>query len=161
MTRARHLTAAAGLALVAAGCGDGSKRVEGSLSELLDLRYQSVTLGVQDTTVALRFVEPQGSGENVVLEVTGNFEGVGLTENVALKLEERLPSGAQRGVVTRNVFNDPRKTFPELERGKLTVATLPGDPGTKVRGSFTVTFVAGTEFGSGRTAFADFEAKVP
>ena len=74
-----------------------------------------------------------------------------------------LPDGGifdqQRGLVTRDVFNDPRKTFPLISDGFMVLYDVPRDGGT-VNGSFSVTFQRCVDFGCGRTVFGDFKAKV-
>ena len=65
----------------------------------------------------------------------------------------------QRGVVTRDVFNDPRKQFPLISDGFMVVYDVPRDGGV-VNGSFSVTFERCVDFGCGRTVFGDFKAKV-
>ena len=74
-----------------------------------------------------------------------------------------LPDGGlvsqQRGVVTRDVFNDPRKDFPLISDGFMVLWDVPRDGGV-VNGSFSVTFQRCVDFGCGRTVFGDFKAKV-
>jgi len=74
-----------------------------------------------------------------------------------------LPDGGlvdqQRGLVTRDVFNDPRKDFPLISDGFMVLYDVPRDGGT-VHGSFSVTFQRCVDFGCGRTVFGDFKATV-
>jgi hypothetical protein len=151
-----------GLLLVLA-CGP--KTVQGSLSVLMDMSYQTtdVVMGTSDVTV--RFTRPSnddGEGEDVVLAVSAR----GLTlpypadagTPIRLDLAEALGSG-QRGALSRNVLNDPRNTFPEIERGQMVFYDIPA-VGQTARGDFSVTFVLGQEFGNGRTLYDSFQGKV-
>lgn len=154
------MKAAAPLVMLFA-CGCGSQALEGSLSEIFKLEYARAELARTDEEVTLRFINPQGSGEDTVLQVTAKLEGVKLTADEALDLAELLEDGVtQRGSLTRNVFGDPLQTFPPLEKGQLLLSSLP-IRGESVSGEFSATFALGTEFASGRTVFGDFEAQVP
>ena len=151
----------AALCFLALGCGSGkAKSLEGSLSVTMDLTYDSAELLTSDTEAALKFAQTLGSIENVVFQVTVNWVGVEVKPGVPIDLTELAPSGAQRGVVSRNVDNDPRHTFPPLGRGRLLLQGVPNSGG-KTRGDFSVTFENGTHFASGRTVFGKFEASVP
>lgn len=163
-----------GLALGLAGCTTPS--VEGSLSENMNLEFDRVELIASRNSagalsaVSVRFGKSLGDAgvsEDVVLEV-----GARLTPTQALP--EVLPGvpvdlaevvgGRQRGSVYRSTLKDPNHTFPPLDRGQLTLDTLPLDPsepGQRITGNFSVTFVLGTRAESGRTAFKTFEAIVP
>lgn len=142
----------------AAGCG-GTHTVEGSLGEVMELQYATVELAQSPNLLAVNFVRPQGTGKDTVLQVSARLEGLTLKPGVPVDLAEVVAS-APRGAVARNVFNDPRTGFPSVERGALTLDALP-EQGKRVRGDFSVTFVNGTTFANGRTAFATFEATVP
>lgn len=151
-------------AALALGCGP--RAIDGSLSVLMDMRYETceVVQGQSDLTV--RFVRPsndEGQGENLVLAVAAR----GLTfplappaagEPYVIDLAEQTSSG-QRGALARNVLDDPRRTFLALERGRLLFSREPV-AGQRIWGEFSVTFVRGTEFGAGRTLFESFEGMV-
>lgn len=154
---------AASLALAAAplsACDPMPHRLEGSVSSLFDLGYESAVFDVGSDTVAVRFTRKRGEGEDVVLKVGAFTSDKPLEPNVAIDLAEKLPGGGQRGSVTRNVLDDPRREFPDLARGKLLVDRLPV-AGETLRGEVSVTFELGTEAASGRTVFGKFEATVP
>lgn len=139
----------------------GPTRLEGSLTELLDLHYQSVEVSRSGDTVAVRFFTPRGQGEDLVLEVAANTDGVDLAPGQAIDLAEQDPSGQQRGELTRNVLDDPRRTFPSLWIGSLTLDQLPEKTGQAISGKLNVTFVECINFGCGRTVFGSFQGKVP
>ncbi len=167
----------AGLLGMALACGP--KVVEGSLGEVLDLQYQDIKLRFAGDQVAVRWTRPRGSGEDAVLVVSEKLDGLAVYTGTYVNLAAPLPDFAladagipdggvlpdgglpneQRGVVTRDVFNDPRKSFPLISDGFLVLFDVPRDGGT-VNGSFSVTFERCVDFGCGRTVFGDFKAKV-
>jgi hypothetical protein len=162
------VVAAYALALV--GCGP--QEIQGSLSTILDLKYDSVQLAytggdsdggvMTNGVVAVRFLQASGKSENAVLVVTEDLSALIVKPGGKVDLTEVPPSGVgQRGVVTRDVFNDPRKTFPALQHGYLQLNSTPV-PGTgqSVSGFFTVTFELCVEFACGTTAFSGFQAQV-
>jgi hypothetical protein len=164
-----RLTGRALLGLCAAlALGCGPKVVDGSLSVLMDMRYETseVVLGQSDLTV--RFVRPStedGQGEDLVLAVAARGLAFPLLAPppdgvlpITIDLAEQTGFG-QRGALSRNVLGDPRRTFLELERGRILLNREPV-AGERVSGEFSVTFVRGTEFGSGRTLFESFEGMV-
>ncbi len=162
---------------VALACGP--TKVEGSLQEILDLTYQDTELGFAGGQVAVRWTRPKGNGRDTVLELSEKLDGLTVRTGDYVNLAEPLPAFAlddagipdggllpdggvasqQRGVVTRDVFNDPRKSFPLLSDGFMVLYDVPRDGGT-VNGSFSVTFQRCVDFGCGRTVFGDFKAKV-
>lgn len=148
---------AAVLALLAcASCG--GYQLEGSLSTVLDLHYSRASAATGPDQVVVRFTQPLDSGENVVLQV--GAQRVGLDPNtLQFDLAESISQGNQRGVISRNVFNDPRTTFPPLSRGRLQF-NAPLAIGKSVSGNFNATFADGTSFASGRTVFGSFGATV-
>ena len=155
--RLRALVPLASLLLLP-GCF--SPELEGSLRELLDLHYQSVQINGSPNELAIRYVAPQGSGEDLVLEVAANLDGLTLTDGMTVDLSELAPDGEQRGRLTRNVLNDPRRDFPALQFGQLVLKSVPKS-GQTLSGSFSATFAEGTDFAAGRTVFGDFSGKVP
>lgn len=161
---------------VALACGP--TKVEGSLQEILDLTYQDIKLGFAGDQIAVRWTRPKGAGQDTVLEVSEKLDGLTVRTGDLVNLAEPLPDFAlvdagtdagvlpdggvptqQRGVVTRDVFNDPRKSFPLISDGFMVLYDVPRDGGT-VNGSFSVTFQRCIDFGCGRTVFGDFKATV-
>lgn len=147
------------LVLSCCACGRAEPLLEGSLSEVVGLKYRTADVTQSQDELALRFVMPQGISENVVLRLTVSTLGTTIEANAPWNLAEEDPLGRQRGSVSRNVIEDPLERFPEIERGEL-VFERPLQFGARVPGSFHVTFVQGTELASGRTVFGTFEAKV-
>ena len=165
----RRLTfASCALALVCCS----PQQVQGSLSAVLNLKYNTVTLAytggssdggvMTNGQVAVRFIEKSGTVENAVLVVTEDIDGLEVKPGGAVDLTQVPPSGVgQRGVVTRDVANDPRKTFPPLQRGSMKLDSTP-IPGSKqeISGAFNVTFALCGDFACGFTAFDSFTAQV-
>ncbi|HEY8210286.1 MAG TPA: hypothetical protein VIG99_22535 [Myxococcaceae bacterium] len=150
-------------ALVLLACGPPS--VKGSLSVLMDMRYQTIDIVMLGSDVTVRYVKPSnenGQGEDLVLAVSTRGlrlpfaadAGVPLTFDLA----EDIGAG-QRGALARNVANDLNKTFPLIERGQMTFNNVPV-LGQQTSGDFAVTFVLGEEFGDGRTLYDNFQGKV-
>jgi hypothetical protein len=146
------------LALGLSACGP--KEVQGSLSQVIDLRYTSVQAVTDGTIESVKFVTPQGAGVSIVLEVSAQISDLLLTPNAIINLAETGPNGAQRGTISRDVLNDPFTTFPPLQRGTLQLGALL-TPKAKTAGNFAVTFALGNTSVSGTTAFANFTAEVP
>ena len=148
------------MALIAATCaGCAGSSLEGSLGTIIDLRFETVTASQTTDAVTVKYLRAQGAGQDVVLQVTASLAGTSLSPNVSLDLAEEISPGVQRGTISRNVLNDPRTTFPKLQRGGLRFSSALS-PGQKVNGNFSATFADGTDAASGRTVFGDFGATV-
>ena len=155
------------VALPAAGCGPVQKTapipkfgLEGSLSVMMELRYDVAHVDVTADDLAIRFAKKQGEGEDTVLKVTASISDLELVANGTIDLAEATPAGAQRGVISRDVLDDPRRVFPKLVRGRVILTRVPEPGGQNVNGDLSITFENGTEFASGRTVFGKFEADV-
>lgn len=162
----RRLVALAALLGGLSGCGEGP-RLEGSVTPLLDLRYERSEALADEVEASVRFITAQGSGENTVLKVTARLEDLQLTPDQPINLAELLgdeddpeEERPQRGTVSRSVLDEPARDFPRITRGTLTFEKAI-TPGATVPGNFHVTFVNGTDVYSGRTVFGRFEATVP
>lgn len=158
---ARILPALSLLGLMTA-CGQGP-HLEGSVTSLLDLSYETVEAQANEEEATVRFITVQGAGENTILKVAARLDDLTLTPGVKIDLAEVLgetPDSPQRGAVSRSVLDEPQREFPRLLRGGLTFDQAL-TPQNKVSGDFHVTFVNGTDVYSGRTIFGRFEATVP
>jgi hypothetical protein len=143
-------------------CGPGPHH-EGSVTSLLDLRYETAEAQANEEEASVRFITVQGAGENTILKVAARLDDLTLTPGVKIDLAEVLgdtPDSPQRGAVSRSVLDEPQREFPRLLRGGLTFDKAL-TPQSKVTGDFHVTFVNGTDVYSGRTIFGRFEATVP
>jgi hypothetical protein len=142
-----------------AGCGSGEHELEGSLTQLVDLKYRKVDVVKNPEDLAIRFLAPQGAGDNVVLRLSVDLAETSIDAGETFNLASTTPDGVQRGVISRSVLDDPLTTFPPLQRGQLTFSG-PLNPGGSVSGDFRVTFENGVHVASGRTVFGTFEATV-
>lgn len=150
-------------------------QLEGSLVEFMKFGYDEARVEDAPDDFAITFVRFRGDDEDA---------GVSAGEDVPLKIgvrkaplsqeawdtlsfplaEDAGNNGqAQYGMLSRNVYNDPRRGFTTLQRGMLYLDQSPValEPGTRVNGRFNVTFDPGIEFSSGRTLFGSFTAVVP
>lgn len=165
------------LVLGASACGDPNNpppkfRLEGSLTQVMDLGYDEARILKAPEDIALLFVRVKplgtstdggsaGVAEEYPFRVAYRFAGQDAPQGpIELELTALDDNGNQRGVAQRNVTNDPLIAFPEIHIGKLKLdqALTEGD---LVTGSFHITFVTGTETASGRTCFSKaFTARV-
>lgn len=154
-------------------------RLEGSLTQVMDLGYDEVRLGQTGQDVSVLFVRifelddtttdggtanQVGTIEDYPFKVTLALRGQDLPVGVNIDLTEEDNNMNQRGVFSRNVRNDPRKSFPRAIRAELFLERpLFDDAGVSsewVSGNFHVTFENGIEAASGRTVFGNFNARV-
>ncbi len=141
------------------GCG-GPAPLSGSLADSCDLTYSRVTIQNNNGVLELRFLQTRGTQEDTALKVSVTLDPSGLPTGAAqLNLTDTMAGGAQRGVASRNVLNDPDTAFPLLLRGSM---GLDSDltTATDATGSFSMTFVQGDVFASGLAVFGSFDAEV-
>ena len=159
MTRARHRLLGS-LALSGLfGCG-GSPELQGSLSTLMSLAYDRAEVAASAAEASVKFLKTRGDGEDIVLQVSARLDNLTLEAGTAIDLAEELSPSVTRGTLARNVLNDPRRTFPAIQRGLLTFKQLP-ESGKTVNGQFSTTFAQCTEAACGRTVYGDFQGAVP
>lgn len=173
LRRGARVMALTGFLLGAASCDYDPRnpppkaRLEGSLSQVMDLGYDEARVLFAPDDVSLLFVRKRPAGEvptdggelvstseDYPFRVAYRFIGEDLPTGGTVDLTAVDELGATRGVASRNVTNDPRNVFPRIVTGRLTfdqrlVA------GTTVTGSFHVTFETGIEVASGRTVFSN------
>jgi hypothetical protein len=149
--------------LVLLACGP--RTVQGSLSVLMDMRYETIDIVMRGSDVTVRYVKPSnesGQGEDLVLAVSARGLQLPFPADaglpITLDLAEDIGAG-QRGALARNVLNDPNQTFPAIDRGHMTFNNIPV-LGQQTSGDFAVTFVLGEQFGDGRTLYDNFQGKV-
>ncbi len=186
ITRGRTVRALtlASLALGFSACGVDPKkapakfRLEGSLTQVMDLGYDEARILIAPEDVSLVFVRirPLVSAPTDDAGTSSTEPVAGTSEDYPFKLayrllEDGLPSGGrvdlaaldangkQRGVFSRNVADDPRNSLPPIVRGTISF-NRPLDPDTTVTGDFHVTFENGIEAASGRTVFSTYSARV-
>lgn len=160
-------------------------QLEGSLTQLMTFGYDECRLRLdydpnnpQPTdTLGLEFVRvrPLGAGSNddggmammagasedMVLKIGYALAGDAPPANQRLDLTFLDQNGLSRTTLSRNVLNDPRRTFPPLRVGSLFLDRAPDRVAMNtVNGEFNLTFENGIEVASGRTVFGRFSAKV-
>lgn len=159
-------------------------RLEGSLSQLMNLGYDEARLRLDydpnnplpTDTLGIEFVRlrPLGSGalpdggmvmtgdsEDMVLKIGYALAGDAPPNNQRLDLTFLDENGISRTTLSRNVLNDPRRSFPPLRVGSLFLDRAPDRVAMNiVNGEFNLTFENGIEVASGRTIFGRFSAKV-
>lgn len=184
----RLLLVVAGL-LVACSPAPGKQappkfQLEGSLTQLMALGYDEARLRLdydpdnpQPTdTLGIEFVRlrPMGSdtlpdggmvmvqdSEDMVLKIGYQLAGDAPPANQRLDLTFLDENGVSRTTLSRNVLNDPRRSFPPLRVGSLFLDRRPDRVAMNtVNGEFNLTFENGIEVASGRTIFGKFSAKV-
>lgn len=164
--RAAALIALFGAAL--SGCGGKGAnaparfQLEGSLSVVMDLGWDSAELDTTSDEIAVRFIRKRGTTTDTPLKIVWAQAGQELNTPSTIDLAEARPDDPNRPrtVVTRNVLDDKRTVFPLIVRGKLSFLTKIV-PNSSVKGQFNITFENGIDFANGRTIYGPFTAKVP
>ena len=188
MTRLGPLTllSAMGALILLTGCPqrnptmapDAKFQLEGSAGQLFDLGYDEARILLVTEDVALLFVRTRPLETRLPDGGLAMNDMTGVTEDYPLKISyalwgDEIPVKKRvnlaevdasdpkkpRVVATRDMLNDPRKTYPTIQIGSLIFNSLP-EAGAKVTGDFNITFSNGIETASGRTVFGHFEAKV-
>ncbi|MBL8915700.1 MAG: hypothetical protein JNM17_33685 [Archangium sp.] len=174
----RHVLLVSALAVLGSACGDPSKmppkfRLEGSLTQVMDLNYDEARILIAPNDVSLQFVRikklesldadggsaMQGFSEDYPLKIAYILNGDPPPQGGRIDLAEPLGNG-QRGVFSRNVQGDPRNTFPAIVRGTISFDKPVAPASITISGDFHITFENGAEVASGRTVFSDYTAKV-
>ena len=169
------------LSLVSCGSPNAPKgKLEGSLLTVMSLDYDDAVLSYSPGQFVIAFKRRRGTalmndcvaGGNcdTTLTVGARLEPMpypdggmdAVTAPRTYELTEVLSDGQQRGVVSRQVLDDPRTMFPPLRVGELTLQNVPQQGmGLKASGDFHCTFENGVEFASGKTVFSSFQAAFP
>lgn len=188
--RLRALVTLTGLGVLSACSPPGQPtpakfKLEGSLTQLMNLGYDEARLRLDydpnnpqpSDTLGIEFVRVRPLGMNT-LDDGGMVNAVGASEDIVLKIGYQLAgdappanqrldltfldqNGASRTTLSRNVLNDPRRSFPPLRVGSLFLDRAPNRVTMNtVLGEFNLTFENGIEVASGRTVFGQFSAKV-
>ncbi len=148
--------------------------IQGSASSVMTLLFDEARIIATEDDVSVLFVrsrplgatlldggqDESGTSEDYPLKVTYKLLGTTFPTKGRVDLAELISESAgPRGVISRNVLNDPKRDFPDVIRGTLFIDRSIVTNKT-VNGDFNVTFADGTDVASGRTAFASFSAKV-
>jgi len=137
----------------------------------MDLGYDDVVLTYGGTDFTISFRRKKGMGYDTTLAVATRLEQMPypdggmdkLAGGYTYQLPELLSDGMPRGVVSRNVLDDPRTKFPPIRVGEMHIVNVPEQgQGLVAGGDFHVTFENGVDFASGKTVFSNgFGAQFP
>jgi hypothetical protein len=172
------VAAFAAMALISCSSGGPAASLEGSLTDVMDLGYDEAVLSYSGSQFAVSFNRKKGMGYDTVLEVGVTLDTMEqLKGGITWDLSKVLSNNQPRGVISRNVLDDPRTTFPPFREclvtmpdggvitpscAELTIDNVPAKGSNlPAGGDFHVTFANGVEFASGRTVFGSFAAKFP
>jgi hypothetical protein len=153
----RTLIGATAVALAA--CGSGVSPLDGSLADSVDMSYTRSTLQMEQTVLALRFERARGSTFDTVLKVGITLDSATPPNHPVQYDLAEMVNGAQRGVATRNVLDDPNTTLPLILRGTFSLDQAMAGA-MQVSGNITMTFDQGDTFGAGMAIFGPFDAAV-
>lgn len=152
MRRGRMLALAL---LVASSCGGSG--LDGSLSEAFDLSYSSVVIRRSPTALQVSYL--RSSGNEVVIRLTVDLEGIDLRKTSTIDLAAEYAPGHGRAAVSRAVEGEPVRQLPSVATGTLNLNSVP-DPGSACSGDFSLAFGKGGDLGAGRTLEGKFSAVV-
>lgn len=149
MKRAVEYLSALAVALVLAGCGGYSNRLEGSISSSFSLDFDSVNVRQQATSLIVEYIKTSGATVTKVAKMvldTDNLKGLGNNSKIDGQLFK------DRVVVQREA--PAGGDFPEIQSGELKFGDFNFQQGGTVSGSFNVGFV------NGRTLYGEFNGTV-
>lgn len=134
--------------------------LDGSLTGVMDITYDRSVLSLEPGSLALRFMKARDTQWDTVLKIAVALEnGEQAKAGSVFDLTKSLSGGGQMGSVTRNVLDDKITVLPLILSGTLTLTNAP-IVGQIAKGSFTITFVQGSDAASGKAVFGPFEAEV-
>lgn len=147
-------------ALLLAACAPASS-LQGSLMDEVSLDFDAIRIERSEHAVAVSYLHslPGTTGQDVVLSLVANTDGVDLRHGGTLTLTDSMADDSLRGSVARSVHDDSRRTFAGLARGSIAFDAEPR-VGAKVSGNMSLLFATTGGLGAGRTAFGDFAGTV-
>jgi hypothetical protein len=153
----RAFMAAVVLLLAFASCSSPNS-LDGSVAEAFDLAFSSVQIRRSPKAIAISYLRSHGN--EVVINLTVDLEGLDMTHGGDVNLAESPQPGHQRAAVSRAVDNEPVRAMPRLSRGTLSLDHDP-TPGFESAGNFSLAFVESDgDMGGGRTLVGTFDATV-
>ena len=135
-------------------CEQPPNTLEGSLTEIIDLEFQSVEVSITEWQVIVGYWTPHLEGRDIVFKLVANKRPNEVVPGEAIELSPR-EDGTARATCTRSVADDPIRTYAAIKSGTLVLDAIPVLDGA-VGGEFRVTFDEGGDAGKGRTAFGRF-----
>jgi hypothetical protein len=142
------------LALVLASSCAQANALEGSLGEIVDLRFTSVEVARGPGALAVRYLEPVGEVQEVVLSLVVTLADEELVAGRPLDIGPAA-DGTARATLSRVRANDPIRDFAPVRRGTLWLEAVP-ELGKPTSGEWRVTLGEGG-VGEGRTVTGLFE----
>ncbi|MGI5861782.1 MAG: hypothetical protein ACOX6T_06945 [Myxococcales bacterium] len=144
------------LALLVAACGEANS-LEGSLGEVVDLRFDGVEVSVTDAAVSVGYFRRKGEARDLVFKLVLDSPPGSVVHGVRTDLSP-MPDGRPRAAVTRSVAGDPIRTFAPIKHGFVRFDG-PLEIDRPVSGELRVTLGEGGDAGEGRTAFGTFSVE--
>jgi len=129
--------------------------LEGSLAEVVDLRFDSVELAVTQQALILGYHRKSGEARESVFKLVVAVPPQTVEPGVEIELAPGS-DGEPRAVATRAVGEESIRTFAEVRRGRLLLDcyAVVNEP---CSGEFRVTLGEGGDAGEGRAAFGSFQ----
>ena len=144
------------LALLVAACG-GSNTLEGSLGEVVDLRFDGVEVSVTDSAVTVGYFRRKGEARDLVFKLVLDSPPGNVVHEIQTDLSP-TPDGRPRASVTRSVAEDPIRTYAAIKHGFVRFDG-PLELDRPASGELRVTLGEGGDAGEGRTAFGTFSVE--
>lgn len=155
MKRARiALLAVATLAFVGLACR-GDNELSGSVDQLFPLAVSQVDLLRNEQAFQVSYYANRAAEIDLVARVTVYVGDVGLDAGTRLDLAGEYLEGHPRTSVVHMASGEPTRVLPRVERGDLFIQEG-GGIDQFVRGSFSVLFERGDQYGGGRTLEGTF-----
>lgn len=140
--------------LVALACG-GDNTLGGSVDALFPLSVSFVQIRRNDEALQVGYYNNRGHEIDLVAQVTLALPGLDLQPGRRVDLAGEYAPGHPRAVIVHAAADEAARVLPTIQRGDL-VLDEGGNPGELTRGNFSVGFVQGSEYGSGRTLYGNF-----
>ncbi len=147
----------AGTAVLATACGTAPNSLSGSISQAFDLYFSTVEVLRNANAFQVSYL--RSDGNETVMQVTVDTDGITLAGGRAIDLSGDYAPGHPRTTVVRAVSGEPLRVLPDVQNGSMTLSNS-GTPGTDTSGSFGITFSAGSELGGGYTLNGTFSGPV-
>jgi hypothetical protein len=148
--RAMKLLRLSGLVLAAClpGCGGGP--LSGSVDELFSLEVSRVEVLRNAEALQVSYYRNNGLDVDLVARLTVAVEGIELKPGAKVSLAGTTPSGVARATVVHLAAGEPARVFAPVDKGDLELSEG-GEIDQSTRGTFSLSFKRGEEYGAGRS----------
>ena len=140
--------------LVLVGCG-GDNSLGGSVSALFPLDVSQVEILRNEEAIQLSYYNNNGPDIDLVARVTVEVGDLDFHSGVKVPLEGEYAPGHPRTTVGHQRAGEPERYFGTVHRGILSL-DLGGEPTQPTRGSFSMLFDTGSDYGAGRDITGNF-----